>query len=145
MICCVMCCIPASGLLKILKGHSFCKFPLLWSENLSQRENISKTEEAKCLDTCLSLCKRKFPIMEKGFSLLKKKKKCFTEKIYRGFPSLERNALQKIESASGDLSFFCFQSHLSVYMLFLKSVKCNLFNSSCKLGYFLVSKSLSVS
>lgn len=122
MICCVMFCIPASGLLKILKGHSFCKFPLLYrcGVKTSPREKISPKQKKPNAWMLVLLCvKENFPLCKKiSHSLIKKI--CSTEKIYRGFPSLERNALQKIESASGDLSFFCFQSHLSVYMLFKK-------------------------
>lgn len=42
---------------------------------LSLRENNSKTEETKCLDAWLSLCNRKFPLLEiEAFSFFNRKK-----------------------------------------------------------------------
>lgn len=75
----------------------------LWSARFSQRENSSKTEAAKRLDACLSLCKRKTPLLEKGdFSYFNTKNIYFNEKICKGLPSLVRDGLQETESTSDD-------------------------------------------
>lgn len=46
----------------------------IWHAGLSLRENSSKTEEAKCLNACLSLRNRKFPLLEtEAFSFFNRK------------------------------------------------------------------------